>query len=159
MEKIDRLLKNGIFVQNMQLIEEYEKNRQFCLHGIEHSLDVARICYIICLENQLGYSKELIYAMALLHDIGRALEYKGLGVHHEEGARLAESILREAGFNADETDRIVDAILCHKMSQEPDGSLRWLLFKADKLSRSCHSCRMYRECYWSEELKNKTVVY
>ena len=141
MEKIDRLLKNGIFVQNMQLIEEYEKNRQFCLHGIEHSLDVARICYIICLENQLGYSKELIYAMALLHDIGRALEYKGLGVHHEEGARLAESIL------------------CHKMSQEPDGSLRWLLFKSDKLSRSCHSCRMYRECYWNEELKNKTVVY
>lgn len=38
---------------------------------MEHFLDVARLMYIYNLEDQAGFSKEMIYAAGLLHDIGR----------------------------------------------------------------------------------------
>ena len=63
----------------MERINAKERDRKFCLHGIEHSLDTARIGYISILENGLPIDKELFYAAALLHDTGR---YSGMP-HHE----------------------------------------------------------------------------
>ncbi len=159
MDKIDKIMANSIFIQCMSEIEQAEKNRIFCRHDFGHSLDVARICYIMSLERNLGFDKEIIYATALLHDIGRSAEYRENCSHHQAGARLAEGILKDAGFTDDEISQICMAIKQHK---QPDGnadnnSLSYLLYKADKLSRRCFDCEAALECYWSEDTRNKGV--
>lgn len=160
MERIERLTEHPLFKKYMQAIESAEETRRFCRHGYEHGLNVARICYIISLEEKLVLDKEIIYAMALLHDIGRAVEYENGSSHHVEGAELARRLLLEADFSADETDKICRAILNHKTkSRDDEDILADILYKADKLSRSCFSCKAYEDCYWSEEIKNKRIIY
>ena len=39
---------------------EKEKSRIFCKHDLQHSLDVARIAYILNLEADLKIEKEII---------------------------------------------------------------------------------------------------
>ena len=47
-------------------------------------------------------SKDIIYATALLHDLGRADQYEK-GISHEEaGAILAEEILTDCGYTREE---------------------------------------------------------
>lgn len=159
MIKIDNILNNARYKRYMKDIDDSEIDRKFCLHGISHSLDVARISYIINLEEKLGYDKSSIYAMSLLHDIGRSVEYKDNIPHHEAGVGIAEQILKEAQFDNEEIKKITDAIAHHKNLDGEEKSLRYLLFKADKLSRNCFECKMYDQCYWKEELKNKTITY
>ncbi len=48
-----------------------EEGRRFCHHDMGHFLDVARLAMIFNLQQGLSVSKEMIYAAALLHDIGR----------------------------------------------------------------------------------------
>ncbi len=158
MDRVSGIINNKTYKECVSYIKASEEKRQFCLHGEEHSLDVARICYIINLEECLGYKKDVIYAMALLHDIGRCEEYKEKASHHEAGARLAKVILEEEGFSKDEIDLVCDAIASHKHVNEGK-DLKYLLYKGDKLSRNCFSCKMYKECYWDENLKNKEITY
>ncbi|MGN0367578.1 MAG: HD domain-containing protein [Wujia sp.] len=141
----------------MEVIYELEQDREFCLHGIEHSLDVARIAYILNLEEQLQLEKTEIYAAALLHDIGRAKEYQQGSSHHEESAKLANQILRDVGYEIKQCERICAAIGCHKEMTKEDG-LAKLLYRADKLSRNCFACQAKERCYWSDEQKNQTIV-
>ena len=83
----------------MERLAEYEKDRIFCRHGMEHLLDVARIAYIENLENNRGISKEIIYGAALLHDIGRYLQYTEGIPHEKAGEELALEILKDSGFS------------------------------------------------------------
>ena len=96
MDRINRIYNSTMYRQELICIVEDEKNRVYCKHDIEHFLDVARIGYIINLENNLGYSKDIIYAIALLHDIGRHREYKEGINHHMASSEIAECILKEA---------------------------------------------------------------
>ncbi len=160
MKKIDDLLSNGKFRERLDIIKEAETDRKFCLHDLSHLLDVARICYIINLEEDFCYNKEVIYAMALLHDIGRNSEYEKEMSHHEAGAVIAREILNEIDFWEDEIGLICDAIKKHKDASDMyKDSLGYILYRADKLSRNCFDCKMYDECYWKEDIKNKSVLY
>jgi putative nucleotidyltransferase with HDIG domain len=141
----------------MNRIAELEKEREFCLHDLNHSLDVARIGYIISLEEKLNVSCELIYAAALLHDIGRADEYEKKLSHHEQSAVLAGEILSECGFNEKENCEICEAIAAHKRPDDDKTGLKYILYRADKLSRKCFDCKMYEECYWDEDKKNPGI--
>lgn len=153
-------MEHPLFQEAMQNIKTAETDRKFCLHGYEHGLDVARICYIMNLEQGLEYKKDLIYAMALLHDIGRAKEYEDGSGHHEAGVELARTILNDAGFDASETEEICYAISKHKEPKsKAESALCDILFKADKLSRNCFDCAVYDACYWDEGLKNKDIRY
>lgn len=159
MDKIDRLLKNELYISCMDRIKKAENERIFCLHGMEHSLDVARICYITSLERGLNIDKEVIYAMALLHDIGRCVEYESNISHHEAGEPIARQILGECGFSGSDVAIICDAIASHKSkSDDCDNALKELLFTADKLSRNCFSCEASDKCYWPLEQKNKSIT-
>lgn len=160
MNKVKQILNNDNFKKCMEFISVAEKDRVFCLHDVEHSLAVARIAYIINLEDNLGLDKELIYAMALLHDIGRYFEYKEKLSHHESGVLIARDILREVGFSESDISLICDAIACHKNKSDEtsDNTVRNLLYKADKLSRNCFMCKSYKECYWDADMKNDTVI-
>ena len=159
MTRIDKVLANDEYKKNMSIIELAERTRKFCLHGLSHSLDVARISYIIDIEENLGFHRDVIYAMALLHDIGRGLEYETGKPHHEAGTDIARLILTESGFADEEIELICNAISCHKNPGESSKNLNYILFKADKLSRNCFNCCAYNECYWNEDLKNKTITY
>ena len=87
MKQIDQIMAHPLFKEAMCGIEDAERDRIFCRHGMEHCLDVARILYIMVLERNLPYRKDMIYATALLHDIGRYEEYRGQVSHHEAGGR------------------------------------------------------------------------
>lgn len=158
MKKVNQILNNKIFKSNMKLIEELEKDREFCRHGLHHSLDLARIAYIKSLEDNMGISKEVIYAVALLHDIGRGLQYKDGIPHHEGSVILAKEILEDTSFSDDEKLLIINGIENHRNTND-ESSFNKLIQDSDKLSRNCFSCKSYNECYWDSNKKNSLIKY
>ena len=128
---------------------------------MEHLIAVARIAYIISLEEQSSISKDIIYAASLLHDIGRAEEYETGRSHNEAGAEKAEAILRECDYSDDEIKEITEAIRTHGHDGYPEKAapLERLLCMADKLSRTCFNCPAHEECNWADDKKNETLFY
>lgn len=167
MERIERIRNHPLYVSNQQRIDDMEVNRIFCCHGVNHSLDVARILYILVLEQGLSFDKDIIYATALLHDIGRGLQYEESVSHHEVGAQLAKEILTDCDYNEDEIAMITEAIAGHHTGksyaeQEADtlhDSFKDLFYRADKLSRNCFDCKASDECYWTQEKRNLQIRY
>lgn len=157
MKKVNEILKNSKYKEYLTKLEVLEKDRKFCKHGMNHFMDVARIAYIINLEEGLGHAKEIIYAIALLHDIGRVLEYEKGVSHHEGSVIISNFILNETTFTRDERDKILKAIDEHRSGSED--SLSKLIYKADKLSRRCFECKAKKECYWPKEKRNLTINY
>lgn len=155
MERVNKICKHPLWKLHMSQLKEAEKERIFCKHGIEHLLDVARIAYIENIECNYNILKELIYAAALLHDIGRFSEYSQ-GISHEiAGADLATEILKDCGFNAEEQNEVLSAISVHRDAEtKEDRSLAGLIYRADKQSRICGFCSASAECNWSEDKKN-----
>ena len=65
MIRIEQIMAHPLYIESMAGIQDAERDRIFCRHGLEHCLDVARILYIIVLEQHLDYDKEVIYAIIL----------------------------------------------------------------------------------------------
>ena len=84
MNRVDLILEHPKYQEYLDKIKQAEEKRIFCLHNMNHFLDVARIAYIMNLEEELGIAKEIIYATALLHDIGRKFGKRHLG-HVSDG--------------------------------------------------------------------------
>ena len=93
MKRIHKIQNHPIFREQYQLLVEAEKDRIFCRHTMEHFLDVARLMYIYDLEDGAGIDKEIIYAAALLHDIGRFRQYEEGVPHDVASAQIATVIL------------------------------------------------------------------
>ena len=121
MDKINEILNNPKYKSYLKELELLEKDRPFCNHTIEHFLDVARISYIIVLEKNINISKDIIYAIALLHDIGRVLEYKENIPHHEGSVIIAKEILSETSFTKDEVKTILKGIKEHRKEAKDEG--------------------------------------
>ena len=98
--------------------------------------------------------EEIIYAAALLHDIGRGQEYLTGVRHEEESARLAPPIIRRAGFNDEEEGLIISAIANHRNKECPKGRLDSIIYRADKLSRPCYYCKASQQCHKTDDKKN-----
>lgn len=158
-DKINAILQNEDYKIYLAKNEENEKTREFCHHDLQHFLDVARIAYIINLEKKLDINKDIIYATALLHDIGRWMQYEKGIPHDEAGAGLASDILNVCGFNEIEIKEIITAILMHRRISTDEKSLSHLIYRSDKLSRGCFNCKAILECNWSEEKKNHNIKY
>lgn len=157
MDRLNGILNSSKYKLLISRINENEADRRFCRHGMEHCLDVARIAYIINLEQNLNIPKEIIYAAALLHDIGRADKISSGQNHHEISCRYAECILKESGFTDKETKSVLKAIAAHNTDGINQTGLPYVLYKADKLSRNCFDCEMYKECYWNSDEKNNRI--
>lgn len=157
MENINIILNNKEYKQALEKLSEYERNREFCNHTIEHFIDVSRIAYIMVLEEKLNVSKEVIYAIGLLHDIGRVKQYEE-GIHHDiASVEMSKEILKETSFTDEEINIILNGIANHR--KESDNKLEEIIYKADKLSRQCFNCKAEKECYWSSEKKNFKITY
>lgn len=157
MERLMCIFNDEKYTQYLETINENEKTRIFCRHSLQHFLDVARISYIINLEEDLGYSKELIYVASFLHDIGRGKLNSETGDHEIDSWELAEDILMKYDFYDNEISIIKQAILGHR--KDDDKGFANLIYRGDKLSRDCYNCKAEPECYWSKEKKNKNIKY
>jgi len=157
--KIDIIIENYSFQYNLRKIEELEKNRQFCLHDMQHFLNVARLMYIMNLENNLNFPKYIIYTTALLHDIGRGEEYENGTAHNIASVHIAKKIFQECKYDEKEIDGILEAIGNHRDNTEKLNSLSHLLYMCDKLSRNCIHCKATEGCKWPIEKKNLKITY
>lgn len=149
MERVNRILSDREYRQYLQNILTLEKERPFCGHDLDHLLTVARLTYLLLLEERcLFVSKEIAYAAGLLHDIGRWKEYQSGGDHALHSAALAGSILNRTGFDDSERKLILEAIAGHRHDQ-PTGRLSPLgkaLRKADDMARLCFCCASRSSC-------------
>lgn len=160
MERIDEIIRHPVFQEGLQEIKRAEKERIFCRHGMEHLLDVARIAWILNLEEGAALEKEWIYAAAFLHDIGKGRQYLDGTPHQIAGIELAREILAECHFQEAEMAVILDAIQSHRDgSVKEEKGLRGILYRADKASRACYCCEASGECNWPQTKKNLMVIY
>ncbi|MBQ8816385.1 MAG: HD domain-containing protein [Lachnospiraceae bacterium] len=158
MDRVNQILKHSLFNKYMQANAARETERIFCKHDMAHVMDVARIAYILNMEEEYRFSKELIYGAALLHDIGRHVQYDTGEKHAVVSARLAPVILQECGYDSEEIQKIVSAIATHSdKSLIDERNLNGLLARADQISRACYNCRAVGECDWSDERKNYEI--
>jgi putative nucleotidyltransferase with HDIG domain len=156
---VQKIYEQEAFKLHMEQNKAAEATRIFCKHDLQHCIDVARIATILNLQEGFGVSKELIYATALLHDIGRHLQYENGTPHEEASAKLAPDILAACGFAEEEIGRIVEAIARHRdVTAQTESNLVGLLYRADKASRACYQCVASEACNWSEDKKNKKIL-
>jgi len=160
MERIDRILKHKAFLYHLGQNEKAESDRIFCRHGMTHFLDVARIGRIISLEEGIALDAEWIYAAALLHDMGKHVQYEDGTPHEIVSAGIAPEILADCGFDDYETGVIIEAILNHRNAEIAGAKdLNGVLYRADKASRACFSCDAEDQCNWKNGKKNFQIKY
>lgn len=160
MNRIDKILKNEQFLFHLNANEAAEAQRCFCRHNMVHFLDVARIGMILNLEEEMGLDRELVYAAALLHDLGKHVQYENGTPHEIASGEIAPEILRVCGFDSEESNLIVNAILSHRDSEaEHERSLNGILYRADKASRACFACEAQAACNWKADKKNLRIKY
>jgi len=155
MKRVNEILNDPMYKSIIGRIESMEENRLLCKHSLNHSLDVARIAYLLRLEEDLPFDKELIYTAALLHDIGRAKE--SATDHAVASAEEAIYFLKKHNYSPEESHIIASAIRSHRECGTRN-SFEDLIYRADKLSRLCSACPSREECYWPVEQKNKDLL-
>lgn len=158
MERVWLIYTHPEYQECLQKNREEEKTRIFCKHDIQHFLDVARLAYIFNLERNYKLSKDLIYAAAFLHDIGKWQQYRSGIPHERASAEIAEIILMESGFDAEERKQIIYGILMHRTANVEE-KFAEIIYDADKISRSCYMCEAEKECNWSTKKKNLKVTW
>ena len=165
MKRVNAILSHKDYNNYYDKIQSHEKDRIFCGHDMTHFLDVARICYILTLEKGLTIAKDVVYASALLHDIGRFVQYEGGNSHEIASADLCPGILKDCGYSEAEITTIVAAISNHRnkavldiADHEQDAFLK-CFYMADKSSRGCHSWPAESQCNWDLNKKNMSIEY
>lgn len=158
MEYVRKLIQETDYLEQMKRLEGLEKERKFCRHGLNHVLDVARIAWIYALEEGLPIEKEMIYLTALLHDVGRILEYQKGIPHHEAGLTMAKKYLEQIGYPKEKCISVYEAIEEHRDKNKLNDDFINIIKKADNHSRNCFFCEATGECKWSEERKNDTIA-
>ena len=157
MKRVNKIIHHPVFAERLERLQALEAERVFCHHDLSHLLDVARLMWISVLEQQASLDREVVYAAALLHDLGRVDQVERVVPHHQASAELAAQILPEAGFTPEETREILHAILNHR-ADGGESALGRLLCRADKASRTCWCCGAKNECNWQEEKKNTDII-
>lgn len=158
MKRVNDIWNHPIYQEHLKKVLRWEKERKFCRHTVEHFLDTARLSYIYVLEEGMDVPKDIIYAAALLHDIGRHMQYEKGIPHEKASAGIAEEVLPDCGFDKEECAMILDAILNHR-SQTEQAGFAAVFYRADKMSRCCFSCLVQEECDWPVDKKNLQIQY
>lgn len=156
----NEILQHEMFKHCCAEIEKDEIGRIFCRHDMAHFLDVARLMMILNVEENFKIDEDIIYATALLHDIGRHWQYR-VGIGHEiSSALIARQILNDFDFRKSEKNKIMQAILKHRSHKtRKEKNLNGLLYLADKMSRACFCCKAEKLCNWSSDKKNLMMKY
>lgn len=165
MKRLESIYRDELWRRCMEDIECTEIQRIYCRHDFTHLMEVARIAYVFSLEEALEIPKDVIYAAALLHDIGRSKEYTDGIPHDEAGAKIAEEILKRSSYSDEEREAIISAVHGHRGHSESEetggliGRLAYVIKRADKESRLCLSCDARDTCKWPDDKKNLNIKY
>lgn len=158
MERVNNIINNPIYRSHYEAIIEAEVNRIYCHHDMCHFMDVARIAMILSYEEGISVDKEQVYAAALLHDIGRDVQYLSGVMHELASAEIAPGILRESGFTKEEIDVINEAIREHGNEETAKRKdLAGIIYRADKLSRKCFDCNATDTCHKATAKRNMEI--
>lgn len=157
LELTNKIIKNEHYLRLVSELKELEKDRIFCKHDMEHFLNLARIAVIICSECSIDYDADIIYAAALLHDIGRVEEYHSGIPHDEASVVIASEILDETGCSAEKKAEIIRLIASHRTAESGKTELEKIFYRADKKSRLCFCCDAADECNWPEYKRNNDI--
>lgn len=159
MARVNQLLEHEDYICYMEKIDGLEKERHFCKHGFEHGLNVARIAYAYMLEKRdVILPKEVVYAAAFLHDIGRWVEYQTGEDHAEASAQLALPLLEACRFSSEDIQVILKGIREHR--RHPEDNLTLLgeaLALADDWARDCRHCSVQALCYKYNQAMNQVM--
>lgn len=160
-KRLSFIRRHPLYSAAYRRLLELEEIRVFCRHQMNHLLDVARIAYILDLEEGLDIGRDLIYAAAILHDIGKGRQYEEGIPHETASADLAEQILADMpaklAFTSEEQQQILTAIRGHRRLRRDAEPLEALLYKSDKMSRACFACPAESQCNWSNDKKNMEI--
>lgn len=167
----EKILYHSSYNDYLSELALLEKNRDFCHHNQEHFLDVARLTYLFALESgylisnwidtkknekEPFYTRDIIYAISFLHDIGKGKQYIDGTPHEIVSAEIAVGILKDCDYDEEEIVFITDAIRAHRKEVLQDEFYR-MLYRADKMSRKCFQCNVADRCNWKQELKNMRI--
>lgn len=157
MKYVTALLEDTTFLNTIEEIEKLEATRIYCHHGFAHLMDVARLASMNNAMKGNVCEEEQVYLAALLHDIGRAQEYKNEISHAIAGKRLAGEILLRMGYPMEKMQLILAAIEGHQEAGQAYEKLELarFIYEADKKSRACFLCKAKDSCKWGEDKKNK----
>ena len=104
----------------------------------------------------------MIYAAAILHDIGKSFQYEERIPHEIAGEKVASEILdtlpEGLAFSAEERRLILAAVRGHRKKKDGAEPIAALFYDSDKRSRTCFSCPAEKECNWKDEEKNKEII-
>lgn len=171
MERLNLILMDPFYQQCLDRNRIAEVDRKFCKHDFQHTIDVARITYMLCLEskslakfideNNLEGTeelKEIIYTAAILHDIARWKQYESGGDHAKLGADMVGELLQKYSYQPGEIDIIISAIRQHRSLGSSPNLLDNNLNLADDLSRPCTQCTAKSGCYKFEEMETGKIM-
>lgn len=190
MPRVDAVWNHPLYQERYRALQRAERDRVFCGHDLQHFLDVARIAWTVLLERAVGdatakamrdgrdgggaasypeAARDVVYAAALLHDMGRADEYETGEPHDVAGTRIAAEILgtveQDKRFSSSECERILAAIAHHRTGAAPafgasgPDALADALRYADKAARACYACSARELCNWPDGKKNLTITW
>lgn len=123
----EAVFKLGIGNINKELVAMIGRLKYRTSYGqnqLEHSVETAELCGAMA--SELGLNAQLAKRAALLHDLGKGLDFEMEGSHVELGARMAKKY--------GENDIIVNAIESHHGDVQCRSVIGYLVQAADTLS-------------------------
>lgn len=171
LKRVQLILQDELFIEYINRNTHEGQEHPFCKHDLAHMIDVARIAYILVLENHdLEYfvqaanlsgkmaAKEIIYTAGLLHDIGKWEEYDSGADHAAFGSQLVRDLLPRLNFNENEINIIARAVFEHRNINEEMSFLGERLHRADNLSRVCSQCSDKQYCIKFENAEKGSTL-
>jgi len=117
---------SGVHPDVIKLLGTLNYRTSYGQNVLKHSLEVAHLCATMA--SELGTSRVTAKRAGLLHDIGKARDFRVEGTHAELGAEVS----RQKG----ELDEVVHAIAAHHGDEEPKSIEAVLVQAADAISAS-----------------------
>ena len=117
---------SGVHPDIVKLLGTLSYRTSYGQNVLKHSLEVAHLC--ATMSSELGTSRVIAKRAGLLHDIGKARDFRVEGTHAELGAEVA----RQKG----ESEEVIHAISAHHGDQEALSIEAILVQAADAISAS-----------------------
>ena len=117
---------SGVNGDIVKLLGTLQYRTSFGQNVLKHSLEVAHLC--AAMASELGTSRVTAKRAGLLHDLGKARDFRVEGAHAELGAEVA----RQKG----ESEEVIHAIAAHHGDEEPKSIEAILVQAADAISAS-----------------------
>lgn len=160
MKRINNLINHPVYIECLEKVVIAERDRKFCKHDMNHFLDVARLATILNFQEKIGLEVELIYAAAMVHDIGKYVEYECGTSHEIASSHIARNLLKDCSFDVIEMEQILKAVENHRNKDvSEERNLSGIIYRGDKMSRCCFACKEMENCNWELEKKNLNIIY